>query len=170
MLTLLCASGWVTAQQSYRVVAVEVEGNRVVSKSLILGVSSIVEGELLTQTAVSETICRLYGLGIFSDVKIEAEEITGGLKVYIVVKELPKLSGLQFSGNKKIKTKDLKEKLGLGVGGYISPYLIEKKRNEIYKMYAEKGYFQAEIIPLLDYNADSSEAVLKYRIIEKSKV
>jgi outer membrane protein insertion porin family len=169
-LTLVGASGRVTAQQEYRVVAVEVEGNRVASKSLILGVSSIVEGEVLTATAVAETIRRLYGLGIFSDVKIEAEEVAGGLKVCIVVKELPKLSGLQFSGNKKIKAKSLKEKLGLGVGGYISPYLIQQKKDEIYKMYAEKGYFQAEIIPTLEYNADSSEAILKYRIAEKSKV
>jgi len=170
MFVLQSAAGWVAAQEGYRVVEVEVEGNRIASKSLILGASSIDPGDPLTPTAVAQTIRRLYGLGIFSDVTIKAEEVTGGLKVYFVVKELPKLSGLQFSGNKKIKTKQLKEKLGLGIGGYISPYLVQQKKNEIYNMYTEKGYFQTEITPTLNYNTDSTEAILKYKIAEKSKV
>ncbi len=170
MLVLSVGARLVGAQEGYRVVDIAVEGNRIASNSLILGVASIDKGDPLTPTAVAETIRRLYGLGIFSDVAIEAEEVTGGLKIYIVVKELPKLSGIEFSGNKKIKAKKLKEKLGLGVGGYISPYLIQQKQNEIYNMYAEKGYFQAEITPALDYSADSTEAILKYKIAEKSKV
>lgn len=125
VIALLGGAGHVVAQEGYRVVEVNVEGNRAASKSLILGVSSIQEGTSLTATAVSETIRRLYGLGFFSDVKIEAETVLGGLKIYIIVTELPRLSGLQFSGNKKIKTKKLKEELGLGVGGYISPHLIQ---------------------------------------------
>jgi len=113
---------------------------------------------------------RLYGLGIFSDVRLDAEEVTGGLKVTILVWELPKLSGLEFTGNKKIKTKDLKEMLGLGVGGYISPYLIHNKKQEILDEYAEKGYFQAEVTTRLDYSQDSTEATLTYSITEHSKV
>jgi len=170
VIALLGGAGHVVAQEGYRVVEVNVEGNRAASKSLILGVSSIQEGTSLTATAVSETIRRLYGLGFFSDVKIEAETVLGGLKIYIIVTELPRLSGLQFSGNKKIKTKKLKEELGLGVGGYISPHLIQQKANQIYDMYAEKGYFQAEVIPRLEYNTDSTEAILEYVITEKSKV
>ena len=157
-------------QQNYTVVDVEVEGNRAASRSLILGVSSINIGSALTPTDISETIRRLYGLGIFSDVRIDGEPVTGGLKVYIVVKELPKLSGLEFSGNDEIKSNDLKEKLGLGVGGYISPYLIEQKQNDIKDLYAKKGYFRAVVTPSLDYNSDSSEAILKYKIDERSKV
>ena len=112
-------------------VDVEVEGNRVATRSLILGVANIQIGEPLTPSEVAETIRRLYALGIFRDVRVDAEEVSGGLKVIIVVDELPKLSGLEFSGNKKIKTKDLQEKLGLGVGGYISPYLVQTKRQKI---------------------------------------
>ncbi len=170
LLTLLVWAEQGATQEGFRVVEVVVEGNRAASNSLILGVSSIHEGMSLTPTAVSETIRRLYGLGLFSDVTIEVEEVTGGLKVYIVVKELPKLSGLEFTGNKKIKTKKLKEELGLGVGGYISHYLVQQTEGKIYDMYAEKGYFQSEISHTLQYNSDSTEAVLKYGIAEKSKV
>ncbi|HUV31128.1 MAG TPA: outer membrane protein assembly factor BamA [Acidobacteriota bacterium] len=158
------------AQTEYNVVALDIEGNRIATKSLILGVSSIHLGSPLTQSATQETLQRLYGLGIFSDVRIEAEEATGGLRVTIVVKELPKLEGLTITGNKKIKTKAIKEKLALGVGGYISPYLIHLKRQEILDLYAEKGYFRAEVSSALEYSEDSTAASLTYSIDERSKV
>ncbi|MEW5993621.1 MAG: outer membrane protein assembly factor BamA [Candidatus Zixiibacteriota bacterium] len=170
LLILLGLSGVSLAQDQFWVVEVVIEGNRVAGNSLIMGVSSIHDGMPLTPTAVSETVRRLYGLGIFSDVKIEAEEVTGGYRIYIIVSERPKLGGLKFSGNKKIKSKELKEELGLGVGGYISPHLIQKKANQIYDMYAEKGYFQATVVPELEYNSDSTEAVLTYEIEEKDKI
>ncbi|NOY88969.1 MAG: outer membrane protein assembly factor BamA [FCB group bacterium] len=170
LISLISIADIIQAQENYNIVDVVVEGNRVASKSLILGVSSLEIGTPLTATNTAETIRRLYGLGIFSDIRIEAEPVNGGLKVYIIVKELPKLSNLEFEGNKKIKTSELKDKLNLGVGGYISPYLINRGENEIKDLYAKKGYFQAEVVPTVIYGKDSSSAVLKYRINEKSKV
>ncbi|MBN1212190.1 MAG: outer membrane protein assembly factor BamA [candidate division Zixibacteria bacterium] len=169
-LAVLSLTDAVNAQGNYTVVDLEVEGNRVATKSLIMGVSSIDKGSPLTPTDIQETIHRLYGLGIFSDVEIKAEEVLGGLKIYIIVRELPKLIGLNFEGNKKINNKDLKEKLGLGVGGYISPYLIFQKKQEIRQAYSEKGYFQAEVTHQLEYGPDSTEASLKYIIKENPKV
>ena len=160
----------VLAQDASRVVGIDVVGNRVATKSLILGVTSIDLGSPLTPTAVQESIRRLYSLGIFRDVTIRAEDVTGGIKIFIVVEELPKLTGLEFEGNDKIKSKQLREKLGLGVGGYISPFLVYKKKQEISDMYAEKGYFQADVTSTLTYNADSTGAMLTYKIKERSKV
>ncbi|RME27189.1 MAG: hypothetical protein D6800_05375, partial [Candidatus Zixiibacteriota bacterium] len=170
LLLAVAAPAVVRAQQSYRVIDVVVEGNRVTTTSLILGVSSIAKGSNLTQSVIQNSIHRLWGLGIFSDVRIEAESIPGGLRVYIVVHELPKLTGLKFEGNHKFKDRDLKDKLGLGIGGYISPYLMLQKAEKIKDLYAEKGYFRAEVTPELSYNTDSTEAVLTYRINEKTKV
>jgi outer membrane protein insertion porin family len=167
---LIALAASVSAQSEYSVVDVEVVGNRVATNSLILGVSSIVKGSPLTPTIIQNTIHRLYGLGMFKDVRINATDVPGGLKVIIVVQELPKLTGLEFSGNKKISSKDLKKELGLGVGGYISPYLIYQKRQEILDKYSEKGYFQAEVDWTLTYNSDSTEASLRYEIDEHSKV
>ena len=171
-LALFWLTGQVQAQsqEDYRIVDVEVVGNRVATPSLILGVASIDIGSPLTASDVEESIHRLYALGIFSDVTIEAEPVSGGLKVYIIVKELPKLAGLEFSGNTKYDAKDLREKLKLGVGGYISPYLMQSKKQEILDLYSKKGYFQAKVTPELEYSEDSSSAVLTYRIKEGSKV
>lgn len=170
LVLLFALAASVSAQSEYSVVEVEVVGNRVATNSLILGVSSVAKGSPLTPTVIQNTIHRLYGLGIFKDVRLDATEVPGGLKVVIVVKELPKLTGLEFSGNKKINSDDLKKDLGLGVGGYISPYLIHQKRQQIIDKYSGKGYFQAEVDWALTYNSDSTEASLKYEIDERSKV
>ncbi len=166
----VCFVPIVNGQSDYKVVEIVVEGNNVASRSLILGVSALDLGSPLYPTSTTETIRRLYALGIFSEIKIEAEIIQGGLKVYIVVKELPKLSGIEFKGNKKIDSDELKDKVGLGVGGYISPFLTNAKKNEILDLYANKGYFQAEVSSEIEYSNDSTSAILRYTIKEKSKV
>ena len=135
----VCFVPIVNAQSDYKVVEVVVEGNHVASRSLILGVSAIDLGSPLSPTSTTETIRRLYALGIFSDIKIEGEIITAGLKVFIVVKELPKLTGIEFKGNNRIGSDELKDKLGLGVGGYISPFLVNQRKNKIVDLYANKG-------------------------------
>ncbi len=170
IIVLWLVAGNVFSQDNYRVVEVQVEGNQQASRSLILGVSSIQVGSSLSPTVVTETIRRLYGLKIFSDVRVDAEDVEGGVRVHIVVSELPKLAGLEITGSTKIKSKDIVSKLGLGVGGYISSYLIEEKRAQIAEMYAEKGYFQAEVTPALEYSEDSTEATLTYHVEGKSKV
>ncbi|HOP07409.1 MAG TPA: outer membrane protein assembly factor BamA [candidate division Zixibacteria bacterium] len=173
LLTILALIAFVTtasAQVRYRIIEVQIEGNQTASRSLIMGVSSLKVGSDLTPTAVSETIRRLYGLGFFKDIQVEAEEVPGGVKIFVVVKELPKLGSLTYSGNKQIKTKDLEEALRLGVGGYISPYLIQEKKTHIEDLYAEKGYFRVEATPVLTYNFDSTIADLEFKIDEKSKV
>ncbi|MBD3403429.1 outer membrane protein assembly factor BamA [candidate division GN15 bacterium] len=169
-LTLLILSSGLLAQENPRVVKIEVEGNRIATPSLILGVAAIDLGSPLTPNVIQESIHRLYSLGIFRDVKIEAREVTGGIEVYVVVDELPKLTALTFEGNDKFSDEDLRDELSLGVGGYISPYLVYEKRQQIKTMYGNKGYFQASVTPELSYNADSTEASLNYKVNERSKV
>ncbi len=169
-LALVMLATTLSAQARYRVVAIEVEGNRNAAKPMVMGVSSIKVGDDLSPTAIAETIRRLYGLGFFRDVRVEAEEVPGGVKVYIVLDELPKLTALTYSGNKQIKKTDLDEALRIGVGGYISPYLIQEKKSKIEQLYADKGYFRAVADPVLTYSDDSTAAALEFRITEKSKV
>jgi outer membrane protein insertion porin family len=168
-LLLLIAVG-ARSQETYRVVDIQVIGNHVATTSLITGVAAFDKGTPLNAQMVQQTVRRLYGLGMFSDIKIESEPVTGGVRVVIVVKEVPKLSSLSFAGNKKINSKDLKDKLGLGVGGFISPFLVHDKQELIRKEYAGKGYFRASVTSEFKYNADSTEAGLTYRITEREKV
>lgn len=167
---LMAVGSTAVGQSSYPVVDIQVEGNRVASSSLILGASNIAKGSPLTPNVIQSSLKRLWGLGIFSDVRIEAEEVSGGIKVFIVVKELPKLIGMEFSGNKRYKDKTLLKEAKLGVGGYISPSLMHEATEKIKSYYSSKGYFRASVEPELTYSTDSTEATLTFSIKERSKV
>ncbi len=156
--------------QSFNVVDIKVVGNNTASSNLILSVIGFSKGDQLTSSMTQDAVKRLYGLGFFKDISIEAEEVTGGLELTIKVGELPKLTAISFNGNKKIKTKDLLESIGLETGKFISPNLIFEKKNEILTQYADKGYFLTEVITKLDYTDDSSKVLLTYDISEGSKV
>ena len=156
--------------QSLNVVDVKVEGNKAASPSIILSVAGIKKGEQLTSTTTQEALKRLYGLGFFKDVEFDAEEVTGGIILNIKVQELPQLAGLEFNGNKAIKSKNLEEKLNLKVGGYLSSGVIFEKKNAISNLYAEKGYYLARVVDELKYSGDSSQVYLSYKIEEGSKV
>ncbi len=156
--------------QSFNVVDVKVEGNKEASTNLILSVANIKTGDQLSSATTQDAIKRLYGLGFFKDVSINAEEVTGGISVLIKVVELPKLTGVEFKGNTKFKSKDLLEKIKIGPGSYALPSLIFDKKVEIEKLYAEKGYFLAKAAGSITYSADSSQVFLTYKIDEGSKV
>jgi outer membrane protein insertion porin family len=173
LLVALIAAGVFSSSavsQSFNVVDVEVAGAETASTSLILSVAGIKKGEQLTATITQEVVKRLYGLGFFGDIQILAEEVTGGLKLTIKVKELPKLEELKFTGNKKIKSKELAEKIKITKGAFISHNLAYQKKNEILDLYADKGYFLVEIDYDLNYNNDSTLVDLTYNISEGSKV
>jgi outer membrane protein insertion porin family len=156
--------------QSFNVVDVKVEGNTLASTSLILSVAGINKGDELTATATQDAVRRLYGLGFFRDVRMLAEEASGGLIITIKVSELAKMGQLKFVGNKAIKSDDLAEELNLATGNYLSENLIYEKRNKIYDLYGEKGYFMVKVDYDLDYSSDSTVGDLTFRISEGSKV
>ncbi|UCD18424.1 MAG: outer membrane protein assembly factor BamA [Candidatus Zixiibacteriota bacterium] len=156
--------------QSFKVVEVEIKGNQAATTSLITSVASINIGEQLTPSTIPSAVKRLYGLGFFSDIQVDAEEVTGGIKILIRVRELPKLQALEFKGNKEIKSDDLEKVVDLATGRYLSPHLVSKKRNEILGKYGEKGYFLAEVDYEVRYTPDSTGATLVYRIREGSKI
>ena len=144
-----------TLAQSFNVVDIAVEGNKSASEGLILSVAGISKGSQLTASTTQDVVKRLYGLGFFKDVQIDAEEVTGGLSLIIRVKELPKLAGITIQGNDKIKAKDLEKEINLTLGAYVSPNLIFEKKKTILDLYSEKGYFMARVKHDLKYSSDS---------------
>jgi len=66
----------------------------------------------LDREAIVDGYRRLWDSGLFEDVRIEVENHGDGeVTLYIVVTERPFVTAVNFEGNKKIKTSDLKDKL-----------------------------------------------------------
>ncbi len=156
--------------QTYNIVDIQIEGNHAATSDMLQSVINLKPGDELKPNVIPAAVRCLYTLGFFKDVQVDAEEVPGGVKVIFKVVELPRLQNLEFKGNDKVGTDDLKEKLDLSVGRYLSPNLIFENRNKILDLYGEKGYFLAKVDYELDYNDDSTSATLVYKIHEGSKV
>src|SRR3989338_2270695 len=84
--------------------AVDVKGNKTVSSLTILAKVKTQIGQPLSSTILNEDLKRLYGLGFFTDVRIEQEDVESGVKIVFIVVEKPVLSQIKIEGNHKIKT------------------------------------------------------------------
>ncbi len=156
-------------QQS--IISVGVEGITAADTFLVLNSSGLVAGDILAPGMVQDAVKGIFGLGLFSDVEINAERGDSGVHLVIKVREYPKLRKLKFSGNKKIKKKKLQETVTLFEGRLAAPREIKNNIERIKSLYSEKGYLLADIEPSQEPVENDSDLVdLEFKISEGSKV
>jgi outer membrane protein insertion porin family len=152
------------------ITGIEVAGNTGVESSLITNMSGLVVGSEVNVNDIQEAIQRLYAMNLFSDIQILGTESEAGIKLTISVKEFPRVGELEISGNNKLKTKDIKDKLKITLGKIITPSDVKAAVDQIKSLYVEKGYLsatvQSELVPT-DY---PGQVVLKLTIDEGKKV
>jgi len=158
------------AAQSYRIVDIRVTGTVHSSEQMIKNVAALKLGTELTGTMVQDAVRNLYAKGIFKDIAVDVEQISGGVVVTFQVTEYPRLTAVEFKGNDEISDKDLDELLRLAPGGYISDHLVMQAKNKIEAEYMEKGYFLTRAQPALEYSPDSATADLVFTVREYDKV
>lgn len=149
---------------------IEVEGNRTADSTLIINMSGLSRGMELDPYVTQDAIRRLYAMDLFSDIQIKGEETPYGIKVTLVVKEYPKLTQIDISGNKKVKKEDIKEKLKVVEGQLISPTQVKEEVKNIKSIYEEKGYLLAQVESEVVESEIPGGVTLKLKIDEGKKV
>ena len=107
----------------------------------------------------------IYKTGFFSDVQIDVKDTDKGKNVTFVVIERPPVKSILMTGNKKIKTDDLTEKLKIKTGTVLNIEKVKESMDEIRKFYASKGYYAAKITYEIDYG-EKYEATVNFVIDE----
>ncbi len=164
---LLCASAPASAQ-TISIAEVAVAGNQLVDAQLIRNVSGLKPGTVITREGIQQAIHQVYGLKLFSDVRILGEEVPNGLKVTIEVTELPRLDKIIFKGNKELKEKDFK--LDLRRTQTIGPNVLKEAERKIRAAYQEKGFFLVEVESELQTTPVTGEADAVFTIEENKPV
>ena len=124
---------------------------------------------------VTDGYRRLWDSGLFEEVRIEAEDHGDGtVTLYIVVKERPFVTTVDFEGNKKIKTTDLKDKLdehGIEVPRNVPLRTAQLRRIEaaVKEVYDASGFRSAQISFHVE-DISSSKKKVVYTIDEGGKV
>lgn len=139
-------AGWSQQKAIGRILQLNVSGNQTSDESVIKLSSGLKEGEQFNYEDVQKAIKNLWAHNLFADIRILLDQRTpDGMILTIHVEEYPRLDKVEIQGNKKIKSDEIETELGLFRYQVISPAKIEKARQKLLEMYAEKGYTLAEV-------------------------
>jgi outer membrane protein insertion porin family len=152
-----------------RISNVEFTGIRTVDTSLVRRVAGFNVGETFNSGLVQDAIRQLYALSLFEKVDIEAERVMGGVTVKVSLAEYPRVRGIYYEGNHRVKEGDLKEKVLVVPNQIVSPEQINQAKAGIKSVYKDKGYFFVQIEPRTEKRPDES-VDLTFQITEGDKV
>ncbi len=143
----LAGPGGLLAQEGATVRSIDVQyvGNQTVAPDRILSHMSTRVGDKLSMTQVDEDVKSLYASGDVENVRILAEQVSGGVALIVVAQTRAVYGGVEFVGNTIIDTPKLAKKVDLKVNRPIDDSVLRTAREEIQEMYRKKGFSEATV-------------------------
>lgn len=137
--------------QSFVVEDIRVEGLQRISAGTVFNYLPIKPGDTIDQSAIPRIVRALYKTGFFKDVRLEK----AGRVLNVLVVERPAIAQIDITGNKSIKTEDLKKGLkdiGLAEGRTFNRSVLDKVEQELRRQFYNEGKYgvslEAEVTPL----------------------
>jgi outer membrane protein insertion porin family len=158
----------VNAEETEKIIKINITGNERIDTGFITNHIKTKENAPFDLDKIREDMKAIYKTGFFNDVQIDVQDTEKGKVVtFVVIERLP-IKAIFLSGNKKIKTEDLKGKLKVKTGSVLNVEKIKESLQEIKKHYASKGYYAARV----SYEIDSEsnyDVTIKFIIEEPEK-
>jgi outer membrane protein insertion porin family len=151
------------------ILSIDVAGNRRVTADDVRTYLKERVGSPFSAEALTDDVRELYASGFFDDIEVDLERRDDGVKLRLLVRERPSISKIVFEGNVQIENDDLKEGIELKEATVLSRPAIRRSVQKIRDLYAEKGYFLAEVesgvLP-----SSEGEVEVKFKITEHDQV
>jgi outer membrane protein insertion porin family len=151
--------------EGFPVLEIRVEGANRVGADAVRSVMGTRVGEEFNPARIREDVKAVYRMGYFSNVKIDAEEVPGGLRLSVIVTEKPIVSSIVIEGNQEVDTADLKEAVTIKERSLFQEEKIKESAAKIRAVYQNQGYYDATVDPSVEEEADSSIRV-SFRVSE----
>jgi outer membrane protein insertion porin family len=151
-----------------KIVKITILGNETVAEDLIKGSIKSRENEPLSIAQLREDLKSIYEMGIFTDVIIDLRDVEGGKEVIFIVVEKPSIRDIRISGNVKIKTPKIREKIDIAIGSILNMEKLKQTAHEIEGLYSSKAYYRAKVEPRVDY-LDGNQVDVEFAIVEGKK-
>ena len=148
---------------------VQIEGLHRVEKVNVIAAIPIRPGDSVSLALIDKTVHDLFALGHFEDVSADLTKVQGAKVLTFVVKELPLIRRVSFSGNDELADKKLRPLVKLRVPSLYNRIKVEESVKAMKDAYADDGYHAAKIIPELITDT-KNEATLTFNITEGDKV
>jgi len=162
------------APKEYYIGGMTVSGVKYLDGNVLIMLSGLTVGDKvkIPGEKISQAIRKLWDQGLFEDISVSVTKIIDN-QVFLdfYLKERPRLSKFQFNGVKKSDADDIRQKIRLVKGDYVTDNMIVKTRNIIVKYYNDKGFLNATVdIEQKKDSATANEVTLYINIDKNEKV
>jgi len=152
-----------------KLAAVVIKGNRRVETAAILNVVKLKIDELYFLDKVDEDIRAIYKLGHFLDVTADFSLDAKGPTLTYTVTERPVVREIKIEGTKELSHDKVRDALDIKLNTIFSQKTLAASVKKVKKLYADEGYYLAEITPTVKQTLDS-EVSLLVTVVEGPKV
>jgi outer membrane protein insertion porin family len=133
-----------------KIVQILVRGGKTTAPETVGFYLGVKAGDPYDDDLIRRNFSKLWDSGLFEDVTLEKEASPAGVVLVAIVVERPTVSDLEFRGNKKLTTSQLKDKLKEGkaeirVGAPVSLRDVAKAKAVLLEAYKAEGFRSAAI-------------------------
>jgi outer membrane protein insertion porin family len=128
-----------------RIAKIAIQGNRKISASAITTKLKVKEGDIVSETAITDDIKTIYKMGFFLDVTAESISTPAGRNIIFTVQEKGLVSEIKINGNKALSRDDILEVMATKTRQNLDREQIKADIEKIKAAYNNKGYYNAEI-------------------------
>ncbi len=123
-------------------------------------------GDPLRLADVRRAILKLYESALASQVLVEAEEVSGGVRLRFHISPQPRIGRVSFSGVEPEIQSHLMLRLSeLAPGARFTKARLERAAEEIVEFYHGLGFFECEVFPQVTLADEGRTAHLTFRIV-----
>lgn len=152
-----------------RIARIEFKGNRRIESSAISQVLRSVSGSVFSEVSLAEDIKAIYKMGHFTDVTAQATDVPEGKIITFVVQEKGIISSIKIEGNKAISKDDVEAAITVKVKQPLNLEKIKADVTKIKDLYDSKGYYNAEIVDIVEKEGDKDARVI-FKIVENQRL
>ncbi|GAB4402210.1 MAG: outer membrane protein assembly factor BamA [Rhodoferax sp.] len=143
--SLACAWPAAWALEPFKVRDIRVEGLQRVEPGTVFVSLPVQVGDTYTDDKAAAAIRALYGLGLFSDVRIDVQDDV----LVVVVQERPTVSGVEFVGLREFDQESLRKSLadvGLADGRPFDKAQLDRAEQELKRQYINRSMYAAKVV------------------------
>jgi outer membrane protein insertion porin family len=148
------------------VAEIKVQGQQSLSEKQILAVIRQREGEALNQAVLNEDVKRIWTMGLFTDVKVLAEETPKGLSLTFQVLERPLVKEVRFFGNKEVSDGSLKDKTTIKEKDTYDQGKVAESIKAIEALYRDKDYYSVQVSTDTKPATEAGKIVVNFHVSE----
>jgi outer membrane protein insertion porin family len=163
-----------TSPRQMYIGGISVKGVKYLDPNVLIMLSGLTVGDKVAVPGpeITKAVKKLWEQGLFETVSISIDNIVGDqVFLNIDLQERPRLSKFSFIGIKKSDADNIREKIHLVKGDYVTENLLLKTKNVILNYYRGKGFLNAEVdMTVKRDSAGSNEVSLIMDIAKNGKV